>query len=392
MEYRGKRIPILAAAAFQLLRPPSADAQVELSGMLDIATKWDVGKEAGEADSQINQAFKGGGPLSLVRGRFFVDSAINEEIEVSSTLLYDEAVGRMELEGAWVRLLDVAGYRHLNVQVGKMPTVFGSFAARSFGVENPLIGIPLIYHYFSAISGAGVPSGNAEQLTRRDAANYRSRGLPTLYDACWNTGIEVNGTSGDFDFAVALTRGAVSNPVGNGGDGVQFVGRIGANPRIGLVLGVSIAHGSYLNASVERDADFPVGKSADDYDQTVFGVDLAYSRDHLELFAELMRNRWEIPNLEESALSNTGGYVEAKYALFPGVGLSVRYGMIVYDKISDGTGGQAPWDYDVRRVETGLEYYIDRNVRAKAVVQFNNLDGAADNSDHIVGLQLATFF
>ena len=56
------------------------------------------------------------------------------------------------------------------------------------------------------------------------------------------------------------------------------------------------------------------------------------------------------------------------------------------------TGGQVAWDYDVRRIETGAEYYIKRNVRLKSVVQLNFRNDAPDDADHMVGMQLATEF
>ena len=83
----------------------------------------------------------------------------------------------------------------LNILAGKMATPFGSFASRSFATVNPVVGTPLIYHYFSAISGRSVPGDAAEQLRRRDSANYQSRGQPIVYDACWNTGIQLFGSS-----------------------------------------------------------------------------------------------------------------------------------------------------------------------------------------------------
>ena len=76
----------------------------------------------------------------------------------------------------------------------------------------------------------------------------------------------------------------------------------------------------------------------------------------------------------------------------PGLNLAARHGQIVYDDIADGNGGTVPWDYDVRRLESGIEYYLDRDIRMKSVVQLNFRDGSADDEDHLIGLQLATFF
>jgi hypothetical protein len=369
-----------------------ASAQISLSGMVDVVYKRDIAQDSGEREAEINKTFKGGSPFSLVRSRFFVDGEVSQDISVFTTLLYDEAIGRMELEGAYISFKEIRQHPGLNLQVGKMATVFGSFAPRSFGIVNPLIGTPLIYHYFSAIQGGGVPRDNAEQLQHRDAATYRGRGLPMIYDACWNTGVEVAGSWRSFTYAAALTQGALSNPSANGNDGVQFVGRLGAQPSMGLKTGASVAYGPYLNDAAETDRDFPEGQSVQDYKQIIFGLDLEYSRGHFELFGEVVRNHWEVPNLTRDSLANTGGYIEAKYAIFPGFNYALRYGQIAYDEIEDGDGKE-PWDYGIKRLESGFEYYIDRNVRAKTVVQLNFKDGpAADDEDHIVGVQLASFF
>ena len=366
-------------------------AQVDISGMLDQAYKHDLGRAAGEADSDVNTTIKGGSPFSLVRTRFFVDSEIREGISVATTLLYDQGRGHLEVEGAYV-IFEGIRQHQVNARVGKIATPFGAFAARSFGLINPLVGLPLIYHYFSAVQGNRVPTDNAEQLGFRQSTRHRGRGLPLIYDACWNHGIEVFGPLGKVDYAFALTKGALSNPDAADNDGVQFVGRVGSEPTIGLKLGLSLAYGPYLQAGVGRSARFPTGKSVEDFNQLIYGFDFEYSRGHLQIFAEAVRNSWEVPNLQEDTLGNSGGYIEGKYALATGFYYSVRYGQITYDDISDGAGGQAAWDYDVRRVENGLGYYLDRNVHIKAVVQLNFWDDAPDEDDHMVGVQLASFF
>ena len=389
-ELRCMALCLSVALGLLALFAGGARAQVSLSGMVDVAHKRDIRQKAGERDAQINKALKGGSPFSLVRTRFFVDGEVREDISVFTTLLYDEGVGLLELEGAYISFKGVRQHEALSVQVGKMATVFGSFAPRSFGVVNPLIGLPLIYHYFSAVQGASVPRDNADQLERRDA---RSRGLPMIYDACWNTGVELTGSLEHFTYAAALTKGTLSNPSANGSEGLQFVGRLGVQPSMGSKMAISLAYGPYLNRSAANSADFPSGGSWKDYNQFIYGIDIEYSRAHFTFFGEVVRNHWEVPNLKEESLGNTGGYIEATYAIFPGFNYALRYGQIAYDKIDDGEGDKKAWDYGIKRVESGLEYYIDRNVRAKTVIQLNFKDGPADDdTDHVLGVQLASFF
>ena len=301
-------------------------------------------------------------------------------------------MAHFDLEGAYVVVYELGGLRSVNALVGKMATPFGTFASRSFATANPLIGMPLIYHYFSAVRGASVLRDNADQLSRRDAPNYSERGQPTLYDACWNTGLQLFGSFGPVTYALAMTEGAVSNPTATDNDGLQYVGRLGLQPTIALKFGVSGAYAPYLNKSVERNSAFPAGRSAEDYKQRLIGLDAEYSAGHFQLISEWVFNQWQVPNLAEGHLSHSGGYIEGKYELGPGVYYALRYGRIDYGDIDDGQGGQAAWDYGIQRIETGFGYYLDRRTRLKALVQLNSWVGAPDESDHLVSLQLASDF
>ena len=380
----------LASALFGSAWP--AAAQIELSGSLDIAYQHDIAQDAGEANSEVNRSIKGQSPFSLVRSRLFADAGVADNTTVFTTILFDEGLGHFELEGAYVIIDRVGNRDHLNLLIGKMATPFGAFANRSFSTLNPLIGLPLIYHYFSSVRGGNVPGDAAEQIAQRDAASRRGRGLPMIYDACWNTGLQAFGATETLTYAVAVTKGALSNPAAAGNDGAQLLGRVGWQPTMGWSFGLSGGYGPYLEARAALDAQFPAGKSVEDFNQTIFGVDAEYSRGHCQFFLEAVRNSWDVPNVGE-ALGTYGGYVEGSVAVRSGLHCSLRLGSIVYDKIDNGSGVQTAWDYDVRRVETGLEYYLDRNVRAKAVMQLNFWDDlAVDDKDHMIGAQLATQF
>jgi hypothetical protein len=189
-----------------------------------------------------------------------------------------------------------------------------------------------------------------------------------------------------------MTEGAVSNPAATDNDGLQYVGRLGLQPTIALKFGVSGAYAPYLNKSVESSSAFPVGRSAEDYKQRLIGLDAEYSAGHFQLISEWVFNQWQVPNLAEGHLSHSGGYIEGKYELGPGVYYALRYGRMDYGDIDDGQGGQAAWDYGIQRIETGFGYYLDRRTRLKALVQLNRWAGAPDESDHLVSLQLASDF
>ncbi len=368
-------------------------AQVGLSGEIGFTYKQDFGRQEGEAATRVNNTLKGASPFSLVRARFFVDAEVDDGVAVFTTLLFDEDLQHFDLEGAYVVFDQVGGASWASALVGKMPTPFGTFAARSFAMVNPLIGVPLIYQYFSAIQGGSVASDNAAQLARRGDSFRSGRGLPTLYDACWNSGVQIFGSRGVLTYALAFTKGAVSNPTASDNDGVQIVGRVGVQPTMGLKLGVSFALAPYLNERAAQNAAFPQGDRVEDYLQRLVGFDFEYARGHFQLVAEVVRNEWQVPNLTVDALGNTGAYIEGKYELGPGFYYALRYGFVDFSAIEDGSGGRQDWDFDTRRVETGLGYYLSHQTRVKALVQLNSWDKEAqDRRDHFFALELVSAF
>ncbi|MFH1567662.1 MAG: hypothetical protein ABIL09_06635 [Gemmatimonadota bacterium] len=385
-------LPALATGVLAALyRPQAAAAQVELAGELDVAYAQDVRQKSGEARSQINTSFKGKSPFSLIRFRLQADAPVADGIAATSILRYDEGRGEAEIEGAYVVFSSLLGRPRLNVLVGKMAMAFGTFASRGHATRNAVIGVPLIYQYFTAAQGGRVPGGPAEQLSYRDAAVRPGRGMPIVYDACWNTGVEVFGTASRLDYALALTKGTVSNPGSWDNEGAQLVTHFGFRPSMGWKLGVSTAVGSYLSAGAADAPAFPAGKSVEEFYQVIYGADAQYVFGHWEVAAEAVRASWEVPNLGD-LLTLRGGYLEGSRALRPGLRVAARLGLIDFAAVADGRGGRTDWDYDVGRLETAVEHYVSRNARIKLALQLNYRPDAPDDEDHLVGAQVATAF
>src|SRR6476659_6522840 len=55
----------------------------------------------------------------------------------------------------------------LDVQAGRIPPVFGAFARRSYGTDNPLIGYPLAYQYLTSLRPDAVPASADDLLIMR---------------------------------------------------------------------------------------------------------------------------------------------------------------------------------------------------------------------------------
>lgn len=226
---------------------------MQRAGTLDIA------QDEGDSDAELNKSLKGLSAFNLVRARFFADAEITEGVAALTTILWDEELGHFNVESAYVLFSQVRGHDAVNLQVGKMATPYGRFASRSFATVNPLIGTPLIYHYFSSVRGNTVPANPAQQLNwgNSSTAACQTRGLPTVYDACWNTSVQVFGSTQTIAYALAVTKGSVSNPAASDNDGAQVVGRIGIQPTMGLQLGVSGAWGPYMEQRAGEVRRFP---------------------------------------------------------------------------------------------------------------------------------------
>ena len=261
---KGRRPFVAITVLCWLYSAPFAEAQIDLSGTLDIGYKQDIGADADERSSQINSSLKGLSPFSLVRSRIFADAEVSENVNAFTTILFDQGLEHFDLEGAYLIFNAVSGRESVNLLAGKMATAFGTFASRSFGTLNPLIGTPLLYQYFSSVHGSRVPA---------------------IYDACWNTGLQVFGSTSALTYAVAVTKGALSNPAASDNDGAQFVGRLGIQPTMGWKLGLSGAYGPYLQAAAAEDADFSVDKSVEDFNQLAIGIDAEYAVWHCEFFS-----------------------------------------------------------------------------------------------------------
>ena len=314
---------------------------------------------------------------------------------------------------------------NFDVQAGRIPPVFGSFARRAYGPDNPLIGVPLAYQYLTSIRPDAIPA-NADELL-----NHRGRGWQTTYTVGdpsegpgvpivtayrWDVGVEAHYARGPFDAAFAVTAGTLSNPrVGDDNDGKQLSGRVGWTPVVGLVLGASAAEGEFLTKELSDlyEPVFP-GQS---YRQRSYGFDAEYSRGYWIVRGEFINTRWNIPAVGQPLIQNplraTAAYVEGKYRLTPRYFVAARVDRMTFSNITgqnnvviDGNpplligawtpGVPTPWDAPVTRIEYGGGVYLLRNLTTRIVYQRNWRDDprpvfVAQNKSY-VSVQVAFWF
>ena len=385
-------------AGLGTLLPMPAAAQddkpeIRVRGLLDLAAAPNNDAVA------LNQLNAGGTPFDPYRARLFVEGKPSSHFDVFTQLHLSEQTGVL-IYGAyatWTPDLE----RDLHVMAGKIPNPIGTFAPRTYSDKNPLMGMPLMYQYHTSFRG-DIPVPDIDALLSEAGrgqygVDYASgdggwRGMPIVYDFCWDVGIVALGSIRPIEFAIGVTNGtpSASQPGRDNNEDKSFMGRVGIAPIPSLRLGVSASTGSFVSNALEP--SLPIGASAERYDQTLFMADAEWAVDRFELRGEGVLNKWETPNLGD--LEVTGYYVEGKYSFGTGPFIAARFDQLLFDDIT-GTGGTRPWDDDVTRFEGGVGYRFDRHVLAKAVYQTTTLDpgpAGPSRSSSIVGAQLSLGF
>lgn len=376
-------VNLCSAMVLLTLIPAALGAQVEFSGQLDLVA-------SPQRDSLgINTNFRRDNPFSPVRMRLFARSWVTETIGVFGELLYDiDASPR--LNGAYVVVNKIAGRPWLSARLGLAPSPVGSFGLRStYFNTNPLVGVPLLWQYHTNLS----KSGTSTAADLGVASPEPGRGAPILYDACWNVQWELFGEHGRFEYSLAITPGAMSNPGAREIPGFQVLGRVGVAPLSGLRLGFSAGHGPYLSRPEPDDQGvLPYPDDPRDFDQTVLGLDGEYAAGKLLVHTEWFAASWEAPLIAER-LKALAGYVEARFDFATGWYAAGRFGGMYFGDITidETTGTQGAWDDETRRTEVALGYRLSRAVLMK--LDWQRTSTATKGTIHDqVAIQLSTAF
>ncbi len=371
-------LTFLAASATE------ATAQLNVSGQVDLLAK------AGRDRYGINAANRGDNPFNEFRVRVFAQHWVSERVGVFGEALLDSDADP-HITGAYVVVNELAGKPWLNTKIGLAPALVGAFGQRStYFNANPLIGVPLVWGYKTAMTGSGAIT--ASELLQRKQDN--ARGLPALYDACWNIQWELLGEVGRFEYSIGATPGAASHPYARVDDGIQVHGRLGAEPLPGLRIGVSGVVGPYIGRrgeARERPTDFPGGPA--DYDQRLVGYDFEYSRGKVRIFSEGYINAWQAPLIAEDP-SLRSAFLEARYNLRPAWYLAARVDAMTFSDLgpaATGTGNAEAWDDDVLRWEAALGYRFSREVLVRVDWQHTRFAGT-ETPQNMLAAQVSAVF
>ena len=295
----------------------------------------------------------------------------------------------------FVRLRPWAGHA-VDVQAGRIPPIFGRYARRGYGADNPLIGWPLAYQYLVTLRPDAVPL-SADSLLAIRGRGWRvvypavtstpppeyvpaapDAGVPVVSSYQWDTGVQVHVGEGRLQVAAAVTQGSLSNPLVEDDNGrKQVVGRLTWAPRPAVSLGVSAASGAFLSDAAT--ASLTDGGSARG-EQRALGLDAEVSSGYWILRGEVISSWWHLPALAtprlDEALRATSISLEARYRLRPGLYIAARGEHLGFSSIQGTLFGGRPttWDAPVSRIEAGVGYSLSRRLLLKFSGQYNERD------------------
>jgi hypothetical protein len=280
----------------------------------------------------------------------------------------------------------------LSLRAGKFPTVFGSWAPRSLVWDNPLITNPLPYDDMIPITDKSAPASFAAFAARRNARPNKADWVPIVWGPSYTTGAAVLGRIEAFDYGVEIKNAALSarpetwDVIGEGFDiKPTATVRLGLHPAPEWTLGGSFSQGPYMQESAQP--SLPAGTDVDDFNQTTWGVDVAYAHRNLELWSELIYSTFDVPRVGD--VDVLSGYVEAKYKISAQLWTALRLNRSWF---GDLPGLDESWDRDVTRLDIGLGYRYSRHIEGK--FQYSRLwqQGPDTEGNHLFAGQVVVRF
>ncbi len=280
--HRRPALPLVLAVLLQPPVAPQLEAQtrerVRVQGLVD-AEHWNT--DSGSRLLTRNEGDPAGAGRLRLWGAADVVAGLQGfalgEVEAGNGS--DEEQTEVELEQAFLRY-DFPGAARLRLDVGKILVPFGNFGHRSLSSINPLVGRP-----------AG-------------------------YDVAYPVGAVLGGKLSRVDWRLAVLDSPQVNQdyVPDADAALRPAASLGVTPAIGVRLAAYHTAGPYLGRGVG--AALPAGSGWRDFDQQIFGLELALSRGYFELNGDLAFSRYEVPTRERDSRGRAW-YLEPKYTWTP---------------------------------------------------------------------------
>jgi class 3 adenylate cyclase len=280
----------------------------------------------------------------------------------------------------------------VSVQAGTFVTPFGGYAQRHHTEADPLIRPPLLYDHRTIISSSEAPGASDAFLGWKDGVprEFRSGGAPVIWGTPYQAGALLFGTAGRVSFRLAAMNSAPSSepeawaPARDQWRAPSIVGHVAYQFTPATRVGASFNQGPFL------EIPSPYG-GVYRYDQTLVGVEAAFSLGLTEARAEFVWDRWQVPNVLEDPV-DVSYYVELKRKLAAGLFAAARYGAIHFNEIARSDGGSEAWDHDVRRLQLGAGYRLNRAFELRGEYMWNRQAGPAPPRNDLLSFQAAWAF
>lgn len=346
----------------------------------------------------------GDGTLRTHRLRVFADIFLGDHVYSLVELRNDhglenlQAPQRTRVEQAFVRVVTGSGTE--GIQLGRFASPFGSYALRHLTTVDPFLNPPLAYDYRTVLNRWRNPIDGTDLMRWKDAVTEIDLpGAPPVWDVPYQWGGMVFGRVGPVDLRGAVMNSAPSSNPRQWRFDTQRLKRpsvvMGARWKASAALdvGVSFNRGPWL-AEPQSQVDAsppgqPTGLPPDDFqdfDQELISADLSFARGPVMVRAEVIRDRWEVPNVSWMP-TGISGSLEAQSDVAAGFFVAVRGGFIDFRPVEVG-GATEDWDYDVRRFEGALGYRLSRNV-GLLLSGYRQRQAVRDDGDtDFVGLRL----
>jgi hypothetical protein len=345
----------------------------------------------------LNALNRGDTPFDTYRLRLFAEGPVAPGIDIFTQIMLQEDLG-VSVYGAYAMWTPLAG-RDLRVIGGKIPWRIGTYAERSYSTRNPLIGTPLMYHYHTSLRADRLPpgpdaladaAGTGQYGPIYDATGRGYRGMPIVYDHCWDAGVMVTGSARPIEYSAGFVNGTPGNsiPGNDRNNGRSWLGRAGLQPWPGVRLGASASRGPWLGDAFA--GQVPPGKTVNAYAQTLVMADAEWLFSRVELRGEGVWNEWQTPTAGDVDLR--GGYLEARVGLPSGAFAAGRWDILKFGDVIDSTGAARAWDLDVSRVEAGLGLRVQRGMILKAVYQQTRFLRGSNRRESLCAIQAALAF
>jgi hypothetical protein len=280
---------------------------------------------------------------------------------------------------------------HLDVKVGRFAPVFGNWIGRHDPWQNPFITAPLPYDNVTSVLDMKPKSSSDEFASLRNYPDSVGTWLPVLWGPSYTEGFGFLGSYEKWDAAIEFKNKSLSSrpTVWNDHDWSEptYTGRIGYQLSPAWNLGISGSLGPYMEEPAS--AFLPPSKEIGDFRQLTSGLDVSYAKQNLQVWAEFIFSRFEVPLAGDADVYSY--YIEGKYKFSDQWFAGLRWSQQFYNEVNTSTGPQ-DWDNALYRVDASLGHRLDQNIQVKLQYSFQRQEADFQNGKHLLVSQVSIRF